>query len=907
MVLRALEFSDSISDSPWFRQNLHDHEVALEDAFKNIKLIENQCKELIACTKKLSAAQRAFAKTLGEFKIETVGTNQTDDERFIATCLKEFSSLINQVEDERMKLVGQAEESYLEPIKKFRTEAIGKTLKEEKSKYDKESSKFYSTLEKHLHLSTKNNDFRAADAQLETQQKNFFQASLQYVAEVQSVQERMRFEFVETLGSYVYSWLSFFHVGSVIHQDFKPFLDNVQTKVQKTKENYMATNAEAEELKQKLLASHTKPGSEDRRQTNSIKQGYVYMQEKSKIPKTIGRDVLGRWTKYYCVYYKETRIFNMVCANSATKTDMKSAVAQTLSFKFKSCSRRNVDSIDKRFCFDVFVEEKNDVMTMQALSEKDLCEWIDAMDGAKQNSYTAGENPSCSTYKQTQLDDIGFEFVQQCIDILEENGIHEQGVYRNCGVTSKVQKLMQLGLDRRKASEKGGLNLRDEEWETKTISSAVKTFLRNLPEPLMTFELHNVFINAAKMDDATMRIDHIHFYVHQLPAQHHRMLEIVVRHLRRVADLSNENLMTVSNLGVCFGPTLLRPKEETVAAIMDIKFCNVVVEVLISNYDKIFKTKPKSSFGSAVPPKPDHHTPNDNGRSMATRSFGTSAPSPITNRSRSPKTPGSGSGPGSGGSGSKIVRSTQVVSSSYSRGMQKRDAMFPSEIARYGAGFDVADLSDFTNDHHHLLHHQNKSPLTSPTVVAPLASGSSIEEIDNEFSSKKERNSSDSLNSLGSLGSIGDESTATVVAAGVSDGFDKSHVKPKYSVSYASTYNRIPADSSNNKLTSSISCTTVDSTGVETSSFTSMTRQNYLRGTLNNTLSSSPMGQPTYKYLSRRVKTLYACTPDHHSELSFEPGQIITNVYESNEDGWLVGTLNGKTGLIPSNYVEPLP
>ncbi|CAI2348326.1 unnamed protein product [Caenorhabditis sp. 36 PRJEB53466] len=861
MVLRALEFSDSISDSPWFRQNLHDHEVALDDAFKNIKLIENQCKELIACTKKLSTAQRAFAKTLSEFKIETVGTNQTDDERFIATCLKEFASLINQVEDERMKLVNQAEENYLEPIKKFRTEAIGRTLKEEKNKYDKESSKFYATLEKHLHLSTvRKNDFREADSLLELQQKSFFQASLQYVAEVQSVQERMRFEFVETLGSYVYSWLSFFHVGSVIHQDFKPFLDNVQTKVQKTKENYMATNAEAEELKLKLLASHTKPGSEERRPTPSIKQGYVYMQEKSKIPKTIGRDVLGRWTKYYCVYSRETRIFTMVSANSATKTDMKSAVAQTATFKFKSCSRRPMDSIDKRFCFDVCVEEKNDVMTMQALSEKDLCEWIDAMDGAKQNAYTAGENPSCSTYKQTQLDDIGFEFVQQCIDILEESGIHEQGVYRNCGVTSKVQKLMTLGLDRRKASEKGGLNLRDEEWETKTISSAVKTFLRNLPEPLMTFELHNVFINAAKMGDATMRIDHIHFYVHQLPAQHRRMLEIVVRHLRRVADLSNANLMTVSNLGVCFGPTLLRPKEETVAAIMDIKFCNVVVEVLISNYDKIFKTKPKSSIGSAVPPKPDHHTPHDNGRPLATRSFGTSAPSPITHRSRSPKTPG--------GVGSKI----------------KRDAMFPSEIARYGAGFDVSEIRDFAAE---------KSPLTSPTTTAPLASGS-VEEIDE--AAKTERNSSDSLNSLGSFGSIGDESTATVVPA--PDAFEKS-VKPKYSVSYASTYNRIPADSS--KLTASISCTAVDSTGIETS-FTSITRQNYLRGTLD----SSAMGS-TYKYLSRRVKTLYACTPDHHSELSFEPGQIITNVYESNEDGWLVGTLNGKTGLIPSNYVEPLP
>ena len=45
--------------------------------------------------------------------------------------------------------------------------------------------------------------------------------------------------------------------------------------------------------------------------------------------------------------------------------------------------------------------------------------------------------------------------------------------------------------------------------------------------------------------------------------------------------------MTVSNLGVCFGPTLLRPEEETVAAIMDIKFCNIVVEILIEHFEKV--------------------------------------------------------------------------------------------------------------------------------------------------------------------------------------------------------------------------------------------------------------------------------------------------------------------------------
>lgn len=50
--------------------------------------------------------------------------------------------------------------------------------------------------------------------------------------------------------------------------------------------------------------------------------------------------------------------------------------------------------------------------------------------------------------------------------------------------------------------------------------------------------------------------------------------------------------MSVFNLGVVFGPTLLRAAEETLAAILDIKFNNVVIEILIENYDMIFKTQP---------------------------------------------------------------------------------------------------------------------------------------------------------------------------------------------------------------------------------------------------------------------------------------------------------------------------
>ena len=49
--------------------------------------------------------------------------------------------------------------------------------------------------------------------------------------------------------------------------------------------------------------------------------------------------------------------------------------------------------------------------------------------------------------------------------------------------------------------------------------------------------------------------------------------------------------MTPVNLGVCFGPSLLRPEFETVSSIYDIKFRNAIVELLIIHHGKMFQDK----------------------------------------------------------------------------------------------------------------------------------------------------------------------------------------------------------------------------------------------------------------------------------------------------------------------------
>ena len=57
---------------------------------------------------------------------------------------------------------------------------------------------------------------------------------------------------------------------------------------------------------------------------------------------------------------------------------------------------------------------------------------------------------------------------------------------------------------------------------------------------------------------------------------------------------------------------------------------------------------------------------------------------------------------------------------------------------------------------------------------------------------------------------------------------------------------------------------------------------------------------------SRWAKVLFRYTAEYEDELSLEPGQIVVVINEE-EEGWWRGSLNGKQGLFPSNFVDPIP
>ncbi|XP_072467395.1 rho GTPase-activating protein 42 isoform X2 [Notamacropus eugenii] len=870
MGLPTLEFSDSYLDSPDFRERLQCHEIELERTNKFIKELIKDGSLLIGALRNLSMAVQKFSQSLQDFQFECIGDAETDDEISIAQSLKEFARLLIAVEEERRRLIQNANDVLIAPLEKFRKEQIG-AAKDGKKKFDKESEKYYSILDKHLNLSAKKKEshLQEADTQIDREHQNFYEASLEYVFKIQEVQEKKKFEFVEPLLSFLQGLFTFYHEGYELAQEFAPYKQQLQFNLQNTRNNFESTRQEVERLMQRM-----KSANQDYRPPSQwTMEGYLYVQEKRPLGFT--------WIKHYCTYDKGSKTFTMSISEMKSSGKNGLVTSSPEMFKLKSCIRRKTDSIDKRFCFDIEVVERHGIITLQAFSEANRKLWLEAMDG-KEPIYTL---PAIISKKEEMyLNEAGFNFVRKCIQAVESRGITILGLYRIGGVNSKVQKLMNTTFSPKSPPD---IDIDIELWDNKTITSGLKNYLRCLTEPLMTYKLHKDFIVAVKSDDQNYRVEAVHALVHKLPEKNREMLDILIRHLVKVSLHSQQNLMTVSNLGVIFGPTLMRAQEETVAAMMNIKFQNIVVEILIEHYEKIFHTAPDPNI-----PLPQ---PQSRSGSRKTRAIC------LSTGSRKPK-------------GRYTPCLAEPDSDSYSSS---------PDSTPMGS---IESLSSHSSEQNSTTKSASSQPREKsggiPWIASPPPSNgqksSGLWTTSPESSSKEDASKTDVESDC--------QSVASVASPGnISPPIDLTQKGP-YGLSglkrsSASSLRSIPALEGNKSYSGSIqSLTSIDSKETPRAPPNPDLPPKMCRRLRLDTTSSNGYQRPgsvvaakaqlfesagSLKQISagRQAKAMYSCKAEHSHELSFPQGAVFSNVYPSVEPGWLKATYEGKTGLVPENYV----
>ncbi|XP_029584954.1 rho GTPase-activating protein 44 isoform X2 [Salmo trutta] len=140
--------------------------------------------------------------------------------------------------------------------------------------------------------------------------------------------------------------------------------------------------------------------------------------------------------------------------------------------------------------------------------------------------------------------------IEACVTMLLECGMQEEGLFRVAPSASKLKKL--------KASlDCGVMDVQEYSADPHAIAGALKSYLRELPEPLMTSELYEDWIQASNIQDMDKRLQALLAACEKLPTDNFNNFRYLIKFLAKLGDYQDSNKMTPGNMAIVLGPNLL--------------------------------------------------------------------------------------------------------------------------------------------------------------------------------------------------------------------------------------------------------------------------------------------------------------------------------------------------------------
>ncbi|XP_052467991.1 rho GTPase-activating protein 44 isoform X2 [Carassius gibelio] len=145
--------------------------------------------------------------------------------------------------------------------------------------------------------------------------------------------------------------------------------------------------------------------------------------------------------------------------------------------------------------------------------------------------------------------DIAFP-IEACVTTLLDCGLQEEGLFRVAPSASKLKKL--------KASlDCGVMDFQEYSADPHAIAGALKSYLRELPEPLLTFDLYEEWIQASNIADQDMRLQALLSTSEKLPTANSNNFKYLIKFLSKLNEYQDYNKMTPGNIAIVLGPNLL--------------------------------------------------------------------------------------------------------------------------------------------------------------------------------------------------------------------------------------------------------------------------------------------------------------------------------------------------------------
>ncbi|KAK2828577.1 hypothetical protein Q5P01_019611 [Channa striata] len=184
------------------------------------------------------------------------------------------------------------------------------------------------------------------------------------------------------------------------------------------------------------------------------------------------------------------------------------------------------------------------------------------------------------------------QVLKKCAEFIEKYGIVD-GIYRLSGVTSNIQRLRQEFCSEACPDLTKEVYLQD----IHCVGSLCKLYFRELPNPLLTYELYSKFTEAVSVQGDHERLLYLQRVIKELPAPHFRTLEYLTKHLAHLATLSTQTNMHTRNLALVWAPNLLRSKDIEASsgngdmAFQEVRIQQSVVEFILNHTEQIFSSE----------------------------------------------------------------------------------------------------------------------------------------------------------------------------------------------------------------------------------------------------------------------------------------------------------------------------
>ncbi|XP_058872105.1 SH3 domain-binding protein 1 isoform X1 [Acipenser ruthenus] len=192
---------------------------------------------------------------------------------------------------------------------------------------------------------------------------------------------------------------------------------------------------------------------------------------------------------------------------------------------------------------------------------------------------------SLATHLRTSSREIALP-IEECVKMLLVKGMREEGLFRLAAAASVVKKL-KAGLDC------GNIDPTEFYSDPHAVAGALKSYLREMPQPMMTFELYNDWFKAASEKDQQKKLEGFQELCCKLPRENYNNLRYLVKFLAKLAELQEVNKMSPSNIAIVLGPNLLWPQNEGETLMLDMATASSVqvvkvIEPLVQFADRLF-------------------------------------------------------------------------------------------------------------------------------------------------------------------------------------------------------------------------------------------------------------------------------------------------------------------------------